>query len=200
MCILIAKPRGAQFPTIEAIQNSIANNPDGFALAYNEGGKVKTYKSMSAPRFIAKYRRLAASLNINDTAMIIHARIATHGTVGLKNCHCWKSFPDTMAEIAFAHNGILSIANRDDMTDSETFLRDYFEPAYLRGGWPYASDIIRHKIGSSKFAFLDVDGDIMRYGQFIADNGCYYSNMSYARGGARCADPRRWSTRKPMAI
>lgn len=193
MCILILKPKGAKFPTIEAITNSVNNNPDGFALAYNAGGAVQTYKTMSAKRFINKYRRLAATLDPGTTAMMIHARIATHGTIGVKNCHCWKSFDNTADEIAFAHNGILSIPNRDDMTDSETFLRDYFEPAYIRGGWAAAVQIIVSKIGMGKFGFIDRDGGIRKFGSFFNEAGCHFSNTSYARcGNARTADPRYW--------
>lgn len=143
MCILIAKPIGAQFPAIEAIQNSVDNNPDGFALAYNHGGEIVTYKTMSAARFIAKYRRLAATIDPSTTAMIIHARIATHGAKGLKNCHCWKSFAGEAAEMAFAHNGILSVPNRNGMTDSETFLRDYFEPAFALSGWDGGEEVVK---------------------------------------------------------
>lgn len=201
MCILIAKPRGVKFPPLSAIQNSIDNNPDGFALAYNHNGKVETYKTMSAARFIAKYRYLSATLDYRQTAMMIHARIATHGMIGVKNCHCWLSFAGSSDEVAFAHNGILSIPNRDDMTDSETFLRDYFEPAYSNGGWRRAVQIITNKIGTSKFAFLGRDGIIWKFGHFINDGGCHYSNMSYARSGyARCADPRYWSNSKTFAI
>lgn len=202
MCILIAKPRGAQFPAIEAIQNSVDNNPDGFSLAYNHNGKLEVYKTMSAARFMRKYRSLSAILDPETTGMIIHARIATHGALGLKNCHCWRSFEGTPNELAFAHNGILSVPNRDGMTDSETFLRDWFEPAFIRSSWMGANEIIRRKIGSSKFAFVDTFGNIRKFGNFINElDGCYYSNMSYARSSyARCADPRYWSNLKPFAV
>lgn len=199
MCILITKQRGAEFPPVEYIKNSIDSNPDGFSMAYNAGGSLVTFKTMSAARFITHYKALTAVLNPADTGMIIHARIMTHGAKGLKNCHCWKSFAGTSDEMAFAHNGILSVPVRDGMTDSETFLRDCFEPAYISGGWLRATSIISRKIGSSKFAFVDNKGNIRRFGQFISDGGCYYSNTSYLAGRARYADPRYWDS-KPFAI
>ena len=201
MCILIAKPRGAQFPTIEAIRNSVARNPDGFALAYNRGGRLKVYKTMSAARFLNHYTRLASTLNPDRTGMIIHARIATHGALGLSNCHCWTSYPGTTDEMAFAHNGILSVPARDGKTDSETFLRDYFEPAFTRAGWLAAGEVIRRKIGSSKFAFIDRAGNLRRFGPFISErDGCYYSNTSYARSSyAHSSDPRTWRV-NPFAV
>lgn len=200
MCILITKQRGAQFPPVEYIQNSIANNPDGFSMAYNAGDVLVTFKTMSAARFIARYKALSAVLNPDDTGMILHARIMTHGAKGLKNCHCRKSFAGTEGEMAFAHNGILSVINRDGMTDSETFLRDYFEPAFIGGGWLRATAIISRKTGSSKFAFIDRVGNIRRFGHFISEGGCQYSNTSYLAGRSRFADPRCWKPSKNFAV
>ena len=199
MCILITKQRGAEFPPVEYIKNSIENNPDGFSMAYNVNGALVTFKTMSATRFIARYKALTAVLEPQNTAMIIHARIMTHGAKRLKNCHCWKSFAGTDAELAFAHNGILSVPTRNGMTDSETFLRDWFEPAFITGGWFRATAIISRKIGSSKFAFIDREGNIRRFGHFIIEDGCQYSNTSYLTGRARYADPRYWDS-KPFAV
>lgn len=179
MCILILKPKGITFPPIEHIKNSAANNPDGFALAWNEGGRVRVFKTLSESAFIEAYRDITSGLRASDTAMIIHARIATHGTIKIENCHAWHSFPGTDYELAFAHNGILSTPPRDGMTDSETFLRDYFEPAFKRGGWLSASAIITRKIGASKFGFIDREGNIRKFGSFFYEKGCYYSNGSY---------------------
>lgn len=199
MCILITKQRGAEFPPLEYIINSVTNNPDGFSMAYNVRGTLVTFKTMSAARFVARYKALAAVLDPEQTGMIIHARIMTHGAKGLRNCHCWKSFAGTDNELAFAHNGILSVLDRDGMTDSETFLRDWFEPAFMAGGWRRATAVITRKIGSSKFAFIDCEGNIRSFGRFVDEDGCGYSNTSYLVGRARFADPRLW-TSKPLAI
>lgn len=187
------------FPPVEYIKNSIENNPDGFSMAWNEGGEIKTFKTMSAARALGAYRRVTARLNAADTGMIIHARIKTHGAKGLKNCHCWVSFAGTPDEMAFAHNGILSIPARDGMTDSETFLRDWFEPCYEAGGWSNATAVISRKIGFSKFGFINREGNIRMFGLFISEGGCHYSNTSFLSGRARYADPRLWD-KKTLAI
>lgn len=197
MCILIAKEKGAQFPPLNHIQNAMTANRDGFAIAWNECGQVKTFKTMNATTMFEKYISLTERLDPRTTGMIFHARIATHGSLGIANCHCWTSFKGNSLEMAFAHNGILQIPNRDDMTDSETFLRDYFEPCFYRGGWNWAFHTIRKHIGTSKFAFLDRSGDIHHYGNYITDNGVLYSNTSYqGYRFARYADPRRWNGNK----
>lgn len=151
---------------------------------------------MNAKRFIKAYLDITGSLDPDVTGMIILARIATHRNKNLKNCHCWKIFPQSENEMAFAHNGILSITTRYDMTDSETFLRSCFMPAIRCGGWSDAVWIINRNIRSSKFAFIDIYGKIRKFGRFASEeDGCSYSNISYlSRSYARCADPRAWTT------
>ena len=109
-------------------------------------------------------------------AMYIHARIKTHGSERLENCHGWRE-----NGLIFAHNGILDIANRDDLTDSETFFRDIFSPAYKVGGWKLGEKTINAIIGTSKFVFMDDKGNIHAYGNYIVDDGLMFSNSSYIR-------------------
>lgn len=179
MCIIAVKGKGVQYPSVEQIINCMTANPDGFAMAWNEGGKVKTFRSMSDTKFLKVYKRVMERCKAEDTGLVFHARIATHGSKGIKNCHCWEG-----ARLAFAHNGILSVANRDDMTDSETFFRDIFLPIYKTGGWDEAAKAVKCVIGTSKFAFLDGTGKIKLYGRYVeegdgAGKKLYFSNDTY---------------------
>lgn len=178
MCILIVKRAGVKFPAMENIQNSCDNNPNGFSMAWIGEGKLQNFRCMDKKEFLQKYKELSNTLSYKSTPMIIHARIATHGTVNVNNTHCWL---DTELGIAFAHNGVLSIANRDDMTDSETFFRDIFVPVYRSRGWDGATLAIQAIIGSSKFAFLDRKGAIRYAGNFVDEKGVLYSNTSYLK-------------------
>ena len=178
MCILIVKRAGVKFPAIENIQNSCDNNPNGFSMAWLGDDKLQTFRCMSKADFLQKYKELSNTLSYKKTPMIIHARIATHGTINVNNTHCWT---DNELGIAFAHNGVLSISNRDDMTDSETFFRDIFIPVYRSRGWDGATLAINAVIGSSKFAFLDRKGTIRYAGNFVDEKGVLYSNTSYLK-------------------
>lgn len=175
MCIVIIKEKGAKFPKMADIKESAINNPDGFAIAWNNKGKIMTKRTLDQKEFIKTYS-LISKLDPKETGVIIHARIKTHGSINLSNCHCWQD-----ENFAFAHNGILSIHAVNDMTDSETFFRTIFSPLYIFGGWQYAIPAIQAIIGSSKFAFIDKDGNITKFGDYIKNNGCLYSNNSYAR-------------------
>lgn len=182
MCVIAIKPKGASFPSTDIISACMQRNRDGFAVVWNEDGHLHNFKSMDPDKMLKKYIELATRLDPVKSAVIFHARIATHGSKNVKNCHCWIK-----NGIGFAHNGVLSnIPVNDDRTDSETFFADYFIPCMKGGGWELAEKICRLAIGySSKFAFIDKNGDIRMIGSFIQDKEkgaeglCYYSNSSY---------------------
>lgn len=190
MCILVLKKKGVHFPALNVVKNCVKANPDGFSMAWNDGFRVHTFKTMDAQKFLQAYRDITISLDHRTTAIMLHMRIATHGSKNIKNCHCWTA--DILGkEMAFAHNGILSIKNREDMTDSETFLRDYIEDVDSVGEF---FDIVERGIGYSKFGFIDGWGNIIHFGPFNVYRGVMYSNYSYqgTSQSRRLADPRLW--------
>lgn len=178
MCVICIKKMGKKFPSRKSIQNCVTSNPDGFSMMWNQGGKVHTYKTLKVDEFLKTYDEFVKSHNHKDTALVIHARIKTHGSLKISNCHCWPALDDS---IGFAHNGILSIANRGDMTDSETYFRDIFVPVFefSNRDWKIAGRTVNACIGTSKFAFLEGDGTIHHYGHYIKHDGALYSNSSY---------------------
>ena len=90
MCILVIKQKGVKFPTMKQVQACCDNNPDGFALSYSHKGKITTHKTMDKKEFLDYYKKVM-NLPYKEVSMILHARIKTHGSIGLKNCHCWES-------------------------------------------------------------------------------------------------------------
>ena len=168
---------GANFAPKSHIARAMETNPDGFGMAYYTKGDecVSVFRTLNASLFKKRYAEVCKR-DPQKTAVLIHARIKTHGTVKLENVHCWC---DKASGLVFAHNGILSIHNREDMTDSETFFRDIFLPVLFYGGWEAAEKAINAVIGTSKFAFFDSRGHIHTYGQYIEDKGVLYSNTSY---------------------
>ena len=176
MCIIAIKNRGVQFPSEETIKHMCENNPDGFAMVYNiRGDKTRVIRSLNSDDIFEAYKQLLKH-SYKKVAFFMHARIKTHGTININNCHGWYS---DECKMHFAHNGILKITNRGDMTDSETFLRDIFTPAFLYRGWEGAKLAIDACIGTSKFVFMEDDGTIHHYGPYKEDDGMLYSNDSY---------------------
>lgn len=178
MCIIAIKPREVGYPSYKRVKNMCENNSDGFAIVWHVMGEpVRNYRTLNEKKFLKKYNEITSTYKAKDVSLFIHARIKTHGTQKLENCHGWI---EDKIGLAFAHNGILSIKNRDDMTDSETFFRDIFAPVFELGGWDAGERAIKACIGTSKFCFMDMYGNLIHYGQYIkGDDGILYSNDSY---------------------
>lgn len=182
MCIIAIKKAGVRFPDITTVETMCDSNPDGFAVVWHKAGDKhsRVYRTMNRESFLKRYRMIVRHHDYRTTSLYIHARIATHGSLRRENCH---GFIDKKCHLSFAHNGILySIPNRGDLTDSETFFRDYFIPVFRHGGWFEADRLIRDVIGYSKFVFMDNKGNIRHYGDYIKDSdGVLYSNSSFRR-------------------
>ena len=178
MCIIAIKPREVAYPSYKRVKNMCENNSDGFAIVWHvKGEPVRNYRTLNEKKFLKKYNEITSTYKAKDVSLFIHARIKTHGTQKLENCHGWI---EDKIGLAFAHNGILSIKNRDDMTDSETFFRDIFAPVFEIGGWDAGERAIKACIGTSKFCFMDMYGNLIHYGNYIkGDDGILYSNDSY---------------------
>jgi predicted glutamine amidotransferase len=174
MCIICIKKKGVKFPSVEIVNTMCSSNPHGFSMVISDGRRARITKTLNRKKFIEYYKNAVKSYDYNTSAMFIHARIKTHGSERLENCHGWRE-----NGLIFAHNGILSIQNRNDLTDSETFFRDIFSPAYKVGGWKLGEKTINAIIGTSKFVFMDDKGNIHHYGNYICDDGILYSNSTY---------------------
>jgi predicted glutamine amidotransferase len=191
MCVICIKKKGIKFPSVETVETMCGNNPDGFSMVLSDGKhKPAIIKTLNMDKFLQAYKKAIKMFDYKTSSMYIHARIKTHGTQRIENCHGWKENGQI-----FAHNGVLSIANRDDMTDSETFFRDIFSPIYRVGGWKMAEKSINAVIGTSKFVFMNDKGDIRHFGNYIEDNGLLYSNQSYEPYKQRYVSPWYYPTR-----
>lgn len=169
MCILIVKPAGAALPPQHLLSKYAKRNPHGYGYATAN----KVYKSLSYSAFM---RQL--SKEDPTQPMLIHMRYATHGSKVRENCHPFK---DEVTGVAFAHNGILPVRPLGDMTDSETAFRLYFQPKLSKSGIYSCSlaNAVYNILGGSKVAFIDPEGHIKTFGNFIEIDGVYYSNLNY---------------------
>lgn len=163
MCVLICKPQGIPMPSDTILRRAFLANPDGCGFASTN----HSFKGLSFKKFMKEIKKVT-----QDEACIIHMRLATHGSVCDANCH-----PFFGAGVAFAHNGILSYPNRDNMTDSETAFRDVIEPEIKKHGLlsDYVTDAVESVIGTSRFAFLK-GKRILMFGNYEKIDGVYYSN------------------------
>lgn len=167
MCVIIYVPKGVELPSVEELKAAYMRNHDGCGFV----SESDNYKSLHFSTFMRKL----AKRNINEN-VIIHFRLATHGTVKVGNCH-----PFYKGGYWFAHNGVLPIVSENDKTDSQICFERYIYPTIKKYGW--GSD--EHKrvmdewtAHGSKFAMMHL-GEVLTSGDFIERNGCYYSNLHH---------------------
>lgn len=166
MCVIIVKPEGVKMPDNDIIAAAYEANPDGCGFV----SPTASYKGLSFRAF----KNTLSRVGTNEPC-IIHFRLATHGSVKKANCH-----PFNRGDVWFAHNGILDIRPKGDMTDSETAFDRIIYPAIVRHGYgSRGMDMaVAAVIGYSRFAFMQGD-DVRIYGDFAEMDGCYYSNLRF---------------------
>ena len=169
MCCILYIPAGVETPEIRTLEMVYFANRHGIGFADNEGHSCKTLSFAQFTRQIHK-RPVTADC-------IIHFRLATHGSISRANCH---PFYDHETGIWFAHNGVLPIRSKNDMTDSEIFFRERFLPRLNETGWHDKElwDYVNVERGSSRFIFMR-DKEVVRLGNWHEQDGVFYSNMNW---------------------
>lgn len=185
MCIAIVKPKGKDLSN-KALKLGFDANSDGAGFAYNHNGKLFVKKGyFNVEDFIADIRDVQVSCD--NPAMIIHARLASHGVIDESNCHPFLVNDD----LAVIHNGIIggeysALANIDPShSDTYFFVEKYLKPLSRQEPKFYLDNIIKSDIASiigayNKLCFLDSDGNysIINEKSGFWLNDVWYSNSS----------------------
>ena len=187
MCVAIVCNKGSKLPGYDTLSDCWESNPHGAGFAYRmPNGKVHILKGfMTFKEFYDAWERHLPEMD--DTDVLVHFRIATHGGVYPGMCH---PFPvsnkadklkatDLITDQAMVHNGIISIVPRaKDWSDSAEFAAMLKE----RRSWMGRNrlpDLQAYKsvLGErNKVAVLGSTG-IETYGTWSEYNGCLYSNL-----------------------
>ena len=189
MCIAIYKPAGKAMLSEATLRECFYSNPDGAGFAYIKNRKVEIVKGFMD--FKSFYDNLYHYRNYHNDAMLLHFRISTQGGVTPNLCHPYRLDTDKdkmmklkdTCDTAVIHNGIISITSNSRekvYNDTQEFISKYL--TYFKVKKNKLSEkeklIISHLIGSSKLAIMDAEKTQL-IGDWICDNGIYYSNKSY---------------------
>lgn len=163
------KPAGEKMPSKKILDLMAMHNHDGYGFVSSSG---KACRTMSYSAFLQQLKQVKKS-----EECMVHMRWATHGSKSTHNCH---PFHDKDTDIWFAHNGVLPIPSKNDMTDSEICFRETLVPAIKKYGFGSErfcriEDNVR---GCSRFAFMK-DGKISMFGDWQEFDGCLYSNLNF---------------------
>lgn len=194
MCIIAYKPSNVQMPEYDTLKTMFEQNPDGSGFMLIRQNKVHIEKGfMDFKSFYKALKQYKSEWN--KKPFVLHFRISTQAGVNKECCH---PFPlcDNMAvlkklkydsDIGIAHNGIITLTSSysKNVTHSDTmeFITDYLSLIIQ------TKDYYKHKqtlqlierLAESKLAILDSKGHCELIGNFIKDNGVYYSNDTYKK-------------------
>lgn len=201
MCIAIGKLKGVDVPSKETLRTCFENNNDGagFAFAYNNMVHIKK-GYMDFEGFWNAFHAYDEKYHFKDLGVLIHFRIATHGSRDASMTHPFPVTSDDGAlkkieyhsDYAVVHNGIISLtsstANRAlGLSDTAIFIKDYLTPISYNYNWFYTKTNMEliYKLIDSKMAILNSNGDIIFTNGFVEDNGVMYSNNTYKENRVR---------------
>ncbi len=169
MCVIIYKPAGVDIPSQALLSKAQSVNPHGCGLC----SPTVTYKGLSYNSFLKALKRVS-----KEEPLLIHFRLATHGSIKRSNCH---PFYDSETNTHFVHNGVLYGINPYlDKTDSECAFECFLQPTIKKYGLQ-SEELgmeVDNIIGYSKFAFMQ-SGQVRLFGNFVFRNGLYFSNLRF---------------------
>ena len=198
MCIIASVPKGANIDK-DTLETMWKHNSDGAGISWiDEKGKVRVYKTMKLKPFLQKFSEVHKKYG-RTADMLVHMRIATHGSVCMDNNHPFNVDTQTV----FAHNGILPTQfhppAKRDISDTR-----YFNETFLQYQKLAALDDSRYidhlgsVIGSfNKLVILTANPKLRRDSYIINESsgewsdGVWYSNDSYLEYSAKM----KWGTK-----
>jgi len=122
MCMLCVVPPNV-IPSREKLENSALNNPHGFgfAIVVPADKRIIVEKTMDPDESINRFLELRGKFP--EGYAMWHARLATHGSTNISNCHPFSVGGDNQTWLA--HNGILSVLeDNTDRSDTRIFAED----------------------------------------------------------------------------
>jgi hypothetical protein len=153
--------------------------------------------------FVDEHKKLSIHKSVNKTEaqdmfkyyhdeyggyspFVLHFRIATHGKIGIENCHPFYAGPDS----AIVHNGIINnigATTSGERSDTRIFAEEFL--SYLPRNW-YRNigtrRLVEALIGYSKIVMLNTDGHVEiinpEYGEWDKETGRWFSGSSWKTG------------------
>ena len=192
MCIIAYKPENKSMIDYDTLKTMFEHNSDGAGFMFTKNNKVHIQKGYMT--FKAFYKALKKyKSEWYDQPFVLHFRISTQAGVNQACCH---PFPlsDDMAQLkklhndtdmGIAHNGIISLTSSYSKTathsDTMEFITDYLSLIIKDKNYYKHKNTVEliKRLAESKLAILDNKGHCELIGNFVKDNGIYYSNESY---------------------
>jgi glutamine amidotransferase len=173
MCLIILSPSG-RIPK-KHLAAALEVNPHGWGYSIAAGGELTTRRGMTPAEFWSAWR--ADKYIRTGATALFHARYATHGTMGVENCHPF----DVGGGWTMAHNGCISGLGGMDQSDTSE-LAEIIRACGQLYISAHGMRLLALAIGKgSKLVFLAPTGEYLfaneSYGHWHKGN--WYSNTGY---------------------
>ncbi len=196
MCVIVAKKAGVEFPNNEILENCFRYNSDGAGIMFADNGEVQAIKGLQTEKaFFSIYEKIKRKYG-KETAFCFHFRIGTHGEK--KSPHFTHPFPlsNSPAELkalkfsgnmGIMHNGIIYNYSRNTnsgLSDTMEFIADIAYPLLKKNSDALAEpnlSVFSNILDGSRLCVMHGNGKIQLIGNYVEDNGIYYSNNSYKK-------------------
>lgn len=204
MCMLCVIPPNV-IPTREKLENSALNNPHGFgfAIVIPSENRIHAERTMNADTSVNRFLEMRAKYP--EGYAMWHARLATHGSTTVDNCHPFRVGGDRKTYLA--HNGMLPVLEPtgDQRSDTRIFAEDLL-PA-IGGVKALDNDQVMNVIedftSGSKVCVLTVDPVASKQCYLIHEekgkrdeSGVWWSNDSCYLGTER-VNAGAWTSMNP---
>lgn len=195
MCIIVYKPKDQQMPSKQTLKMCWHSNPDGAGyMMPNDDGKIVIKKGFMTFKSFWKSLIFERNKYKGDRPIVMHFRVSTQAGV---NPECTHPFPlsdkmDNLKKLSvttqcgIAHNGIIDLTSdkwNKTITYSDTmkFITDYLSLIITTKHWyeDKKKKLLIERLADSKLAIMMDNGHVELIGEFIQDNGIYYSNSYY---------------------
>lgn len=176
MCVIVYKPQNKSL-NIDDLADMWDRNPHGAGIAWQRRSKIRWVKGMMD---FDTFIHTLGSIDRDDSKeLVIHFRLATHGSVEPLNCHPFPVYAKNALkgedEAVLFHNGILNQfgkSGKDGMSDSH----DFTDSILSAIGSKEIRKLLPHVGG--RFAYWDAKG-VLLTGGFTEKDKCEYSNMNW---------------------
>jgi hypothetical protein len=187
--------KGGNIPQL-VIDTAMGRHPDGFGVAWREGGSLQVAKF--GPQERIAFRTQLREIDKAGHEYVTHFRFATHGAKDTAHSHPYEYMdPDpTVGRVLVFHNGIVNIKTHGDESDTEVFVRDVL-PSLPSRWWtvPALRYLVNGSIGWSRLVLMTADETISLHEKDGTwDGGLWYSSdhkpssASWASAASRPVD------------
>ena len=195
MCIIVYKPKKQNLPSKEILHNCFERNGDGIGYTFTLNNKVVIKKGyFDFNKFYEDVTNDFKRFKLFDKNMILHFRISTSVAINEYKTHPFVltsqkehiEHKNVFCGYSVVHNGVLyDYEKKNGYTDTQNFILDFLSPLLRRFNYDFSDTLLQHiiktELRTSKICVLSYNDDVLKVGDFIKDNGIYYSNTSYKK-------------------